>query len=189
MRTGWVECTNYCIETFGHCVLTLLFCYHYVTYVGHSTLLTTLPFTFDSKVINSAHNFTGQKLWADFNPQISAGERPHTQVLNRAATGIGWQTHRPIAAFIHLSNHIIETESLKRQWLLSSALHCVAHSNSLSQHCDVDENEKASLLLRILEAIYEIISTYKPRNQFWSILRLLRNKETLSHWQNLPAIH
>jgi len=62
MWTGCVECTHYFIVTFGDCVLTVLFCYHYLAYAGHSTLLTTLPFTVNSKVIHSAHNLTGQKL-------------------------------------------------------------------------------------------------------------------------------
>jgi len=87
-----------------------------------------------------------------FAPAASAGERPHTQVLDHVVTGTGCLMHRPIAAFMHLSNHIIETECLKRLRPLPFALQFVAHSNAASQHCEVYVNEKASFLLCILES-------------------------------------
>ena len=56
-------------------------------------------------------------------------------------------TDRSITAFMHFSNHIIETESLKRLGPLSSAFQMVARSNSLIQYCEVCVTEKAFLVL------------------------------------------
>ena len=56
-------------------------------YVGHSTLLTSVPFTFDSKVNHSAHNLTGQKLWADWGIE-PATFRFVAQHLNHCAIAV-----------------------------------------------------------------------------------------------------